>query len=73
MRSNRGLKASLLSLLLIIGSFAAFITPTVVADSTSGETTFYFVDVYDFGNYYDGSGYADLLGLTSVSHTPPTK
>ena len=74
MHSNRALRASLLSFLLVLGSFTAFIVPTVCAEeSTSGETTLYFKDALSFENYGDDSGYGDFFGLTPLSQTPPTK
>ncbi len=74
MHSNRALRASLLSFLLVLGSFTAFIAPTVGAEeSTSGETTLYFKDALSFENYGDDNGYGDFFGLTPVSQTPPTK
>ncbi len=74
MHSNRALRASLLSFLLVLGSFTAFIAPTVGAEeSTSGETTLYFKDALSFENYGDDGGYGDFFGLTPLSQTPPTK
>ena len=74
MHSNRALRASLLSFLLVLGSFTAFIAPTVCAEeSTSGETTLYFKDALSFENYGDDGEYGDFFGLTPVSQTPPTK
>ena len=68
MHSNRALRASLLSFLLVLGSFTAFITPTVGAESTSGETTLYFHQ-YDieFGGIID----QDMPTKENDSMLPP--
>ena len=49
MRSNRTSRVTLLSVILVLGSFTAFITPTVGAESTSGETTFFFHSTLEGG------------------------
>lgn len=63
MHSNRPLRATLISVILVLGSLlpALNIVPIVSGDPSTGETTFYFHD-YDF----------DLLeGI--IDQTPPTK
>jgi len=68
MRSNRTSRVTLLSVILVLGSFTAFITPTVGAESTSGETTLYFHQ-YDieFGGIID----QDMPTKENDSMLPP--
>jgi len=49
MHSKRALRASLLSFLLVLGSFTAFTVPTVGAEESEGETTYYFHSLFEGG------------------------
>ncbi|MCK5261636.1 MAG: hypothetical protein KAJ44_05605, partial [Thermoplasmatales archaeon] len=67
MHSNRPLRATLISVILVLGSLlpALIIIPTVGAETVSGENTFYFKNAlsFDFG---------DEIGIP-VSQDKPTK
>ena len=70
MHSNRALRATLISIILVLGSLlpALIIVPTVGADSISGETTFYFKNALNL-EFEDGLG----LGIVPVTQDEPTK
>ncbi|MCK5113036.1 MAG: hypothetical protein KAQ84_05780, partial [Thermoplasmatales archaeon] len=67
MHSNRPLRAILLSIILILGSFTVFIAPSACADSI-GETTFYFKNALSF-DFEDES----VFGIVPLSQDKPTK
>ena len=72
MYSNRALRTILISLVLVLGpllSVLVIVSP-VGADSTSGETTFYFKDILGIEEIPE---YGSMGMSVLVSQTPPTK
>ena len=73
MHSNRTLRITLISFMLILGSLLStfLITPTVCADPIGGETTFYFKDILGLEEPVE---YDSNMGISVlVSQNPPTK
>jgi hypothetical protein len=70
MHSNRPLRATLISVILVLGSLlpSLIIIPTVGAETLSGENTFYFKNALSF-DFEDESGF----GIVPVSQDKPTK
>jgi len=73
MHSNRTLRITLISFMLILGSLLSIllITPTASADPIGGETTFYFKDILGLEEPVE---YDSNMGISVlVSQNPPTK
>ena len=72
MYSNRTLRVTLISFMLVLGSLLTLIiTPTVGADPIGGETTFYFKDILGLEEPVE---YDSIFGMSAlVSQDPPTK